>query len=192
MKLTEIVRSRQFGQWRYARLHRSGGAPTWSWNNWLCTGDQSGGAVLDMHIHDVDAALWWFGQPDAITASGIAVDGLPLTVDTIWTYKGGRMVSLHGGWDLNGGPFRYAFKVMFENATVSFDSSLDPNNLIVQTTNGSEKLSVDNYLAYQAEIDDIVDCLRSGRRIERITTAESKLAVAVVREEMAQIEAGRR
>jgi len=189
MAVSKIVESKQYGDWRYARLHRSGSTPGWSWNNWLCTGDQSGGAVIDMHIHDADAALWWFGKPQTVKAAGIKVDGLPLTVDAMWTYEKNRVVSLHGGWDLNGGDFRYAFKVVFEDATVAFDSALDGAFVRIVTAAGTEKLPVDEYSAYQSEIDDIVDCLQKGRPIKRITAVESKLAVEIVRSEMDQIEA---
>lgn len=192
LKINDYLQSGEYGAWRYARLARSGGAPTWSWNNWLMTGSQSGGAVFDMHIHDADAALWWFGKPEGVHAAGVVVDGLPLTVDANWSYPGGRVVNLHGSWDLNSGPFRYAFDVVFEKATVSFDSAVDDSVFRISTTAGAETVNIDAPNAYQYEIDDILDCLKSGRKMERVTPAGSEIAVQVVREELRQIESSTR
>ena len=63
VKASEIMQSGEYGRVLYAELHRFSPAPVWSDSNWYMKSEQSGG-VLDMHIHDIDVALWWFGRPE--------------------------------------------------------------------------------------------------------------------------------
>lgn len=187
----EMMQSGEFGQPLYASFHRSSATPLWSWDNWMADGRRSGGAVLDMHIHDADTALWWFGAPDSIRADGLIVDGLPLTVDATWRYKDGPVVALHGAWDNNGGPFRMAFKLVLERATILYDSSSKTFRLVQSGPQGeqSEDLAISGASAYQNEIDEFIDCVQQGRPLTRITPDDGRLAVEMVREEMRQIEA---
>ena len=60
-KAHELLASGEFGRALYARFHRSSAMPVWSVGGWLQKAAESGG-VLDMHIHDIDVALWWFGR----------------------------------------------------------------------------------------------------------------------------------
>ncbi|HVF09413.1 MAG TPA: Gfo/Idh/MocA family oxidoreductase [Abditibacteriaceae bacterium] len=188
----KIIAGGAHGRVLYARLQRTSGTPWWSWNNWLITGSQSGGAVLDMHIHDVDTALWWFGRPDSITADGIIVNDTPNAVDSIWRYKNGPVVYLHSIWDNNGGPFSFSFKVVMERATVVYDSaSGNPNIQVIRHTDEGDsidEIAASDESAYESEIRDYIACLSSGRKMERITPAASRVAVEVVREELRQIE----
>jgi len=184
----EIIRGGEFGDWRYASFHRSGGAPNWSWNNWLITGSQSGGVVLDMHIHDVDAALWWFGRPQSIHAAGVAIGALPTTVDSTWRYKGDKTVALHGSWDLNGGPFRYGFKVVLERGSLWFDSADSSPNLNLVSNDEVDVFPVYEESAYQLQLDDLVDCLRRGSALIHGTPKASSEAVEVAWEEMKQLQ----
>jgi len=187
----KIIASGEHGKVLYARFQRAGGTPWWSWNNWLITGSESGGAVLDMHIHDVDTALWWFGRPDSITADGIIVNGTPNAVDSIWRYNNGPVVSLHGIWDNNGGPFGFSFKVVMEGATVVHDSASGNSNVQVishgEDGDSIEEIAVSDESAYETEIRDFVECLTTNRKMERITPQASRVAVEVVREELRQI-----
>ena len=163
-----------------AHFHRSAAVPG---NGWMAQGAQSGGAVLDMHIHDVDAALWWFGAPDSIEADGVILRGLPLSCDAIWHYDDGPVVTLHGSWDPNGAPFRMAFRVVMERASLVFDSASGVFQL--WENNVARAIQTPAISAYQAEIDDLISCLESGRALERVTPAASRLAVEITRREMA-------
>lgn len=194
VKAKEIIDSGEYGNVLYARFHRSGGTPWWSYNNWLATGEESGGPGLDMHIHDVDTALWFFGRPDSIVADGIIQNGAPWTVDATWRYNdSGPVVFLHGSWDNNGGDFDYKFRITLENATLLHDPASGVNNLKVikgdRDGDRSEEIEVGDGFAYQLEIDDFVDCVQTGRKMERVTPAASKVAVEVCLEEIRQIEA---
>jgi predicted dehydrogenase len=183
----EVIRTGEFGDVIYANFHRSGGTPTWSYEDWLRRGDQSGGAVLDMHIHDVDTALWWFGKPARIEATGVTRAGLPLVVDSIWSYGNGLTLALHGSWDNHGGPFRYAFKVVMERASLLCDSTVDGAKLKLIQDGEVKDLETGEESAYQAEIEDFLDCLQNGRKLTRVTPDDGRLAVETVREEMRQI-----
>lgn len=194
VKTKEIIDSGEYGKVLYARFHRVSGTPWWSWNNWLATGSESGGPVLDMHIHDADTALWWFGQPDSISADGFMLNGAPALVDATWRYNNGPVVYLNGQWDNNGGDFDFGFKVVLENATILHIFGMSTLKLIKGGQEGdqSEEVELADDMAYQAEINDFVDCVQTGRKMERVTPQAGKLAVEVCREEIRQIEAKNR
>ena len=182
----EIIRSGEWGRVLSASFHRSSAMP----GGWMTDGAQSGGAVLDMHIHDVDTALWWFGEPDSIEADGFTRGNLPLSVDAVWRYNDGPLATFHGSWDPNGGPFRMAFRVLMERASLLYDSATNAFQLL--RDGQSEDLKVSESLAYQIELDDFVRLLDKGGESVRVTPQSSRLALAVTRREMAQIAGGKR
>jgi predicted dehydrogenase len=192
IKAKEIIDSGEYGRVLSARFHRVSGTPWWSFNNWLATGSESGGAILDMHIHDVDTALWWFGEPSTLTADGVIEDGLPLSVDAIWRYENGPVVYLHGAWDNNGGDFDYGFKVVLEKATLVHHPVAGVADLKVikggRDGDQSEVLELDNSSAYQNEIDDYVDCLHNGKTLTRVTPQDSLRTLRVCLEELRQVQ----
>lgn len=185
----QLIRSGEYGKVLAASFHRSSGIPLGSFNNWMADAAQSGGVVLDMHIHDVDTALWWFGQPDSIEADGLMQQDLPLSADVTWRYEDGPLVTLHGSWEPHGGPFRMAFRVTMEKATVVYDSASNLFRLLQVTAGGDTSRDLEALAgsAYQGEIDDFVSCVTEGRPVERVTPESSRLAVTVTRQEMEQI-----
>jgi len=190
VKAHELLTSGEFGRPLYASFHRSSAAPTWSTDDWYMKGAESGG-VLDMHIHDIDVALWWFGRPQAITATGVAPGGLPMIIDAVWQYEGGPSVLLHGGWDRNGGAFRHAFRLVMEKATLVHDLALDPVALHLLREGKIETVAhLDETPAYQAELDDFAASVNAGKATHRLTPGDSRMAVEVGLEELRQLGIG--
>ncbi len=187
VKAHALLTSGEFGRAQYASFHRSSAAPQWSDNDWYMKGAESGG-VLDMHIHDVDVALWWFGAPQSISTTGLAPHGLPLVIDAAWRYADGLAVQLHGGWDRHGGVFRHAFRLVMEKATLVHDLALDPHTLWLLRAGKAEKVPLDETSAYQLELDDFAACLNTGRTPTRCTPEDSRRAVEVGLEELRQLE----
>ncbi len=189
VKAQEMLASGEFGRPLYASFHRSSAAPAWSSDAWYLRGAESGG-VLDMHIHDIDVALWWFGRPQSIATTGLVTQGLPLIMDSVWRYDDGPTVQLHGAWDRNGGAFRHAFRLVMEKATLVHDLAVDPKALQLLRDGKTESVPCDETSAYQAELDDFAACLNEGRAPQRMTPADSRLAVEIGLEEMRQIGVG--
>ncbi|MFM1824368.1 MAG: hypothetical protein RI967_2634, partial [Planctomycetota bacterium] len=67
--MREAIASRRFGAVRRASFRRLGARPAWSQSFYLDVA-RSGGAVVDLHIHDADFVRFAFGEPTSVSASG--------------------------------------------------------------------------------------------------------------------------
>ena len=186
VKAREMLRSGEYGRAVYASFHRESGAPVWSGSGWFMRPEESGG-VLDMHIHDIDAALWWFGRPAKISAAGCVHDDLPLTIDAHWHYNEGPLVHLHSAWDLNGGAFRHSFNLVMENATLTHDLAVEGGALQLTTGGQTTTITLPEPNVHQAEINDFAGRIAGGQSGPGITSEESRTAVEVGLEELRQI-----
>ncbi len=193
VKAQELLVGGELGRPLYAQLHRSGGVPAWSAGGWLMQPEESGG-VLDLHIHDIDVALWWFGEPAQMETTGYSRDGLPLIMDSTWRYPGGLCVQLHGAWDPNGGMFRHAFRLVLEKGTLVYDLATAPDSLQLFQNGTATEVPLEKADAHQAELDDFAAAIAEGKAFARFTPAESRRAVeAGLREwqQLREMELGR-
>ena len=66
-----FVDEKIYGNVLFARFERYSAPPPWSTENWMKTKSRSGGALLDLHIHDVDLVNYIFGWPESVFSRGI-------------------------------------------------------------------------------------------------------------------------
>jgi predicted dehydrogenase len=155
---------------------------------------RSGGALLDLHVHDVDFVIGCLGAPRAVRAAGISrISGGVDHVVTTWDYgKRDLLVSIEGAWEFDPAyPFDMAITAVFERATCHWDMLHGP--LKVMTANGKTtepKLPAGN--GWQREIDYFLKCVAKGVQPTISTPAESRLAVLVARAEGRAIRTGGR
>ena len=99
-----------------------------AWKNWFMDGKQSGGALLDLHVHDIDEVNYFFGKPKSVSAFGAAdivsknggIDHVVATYD----YGDGTLVMAEGGWAAAKGTlFEMSFTIVCEKATIKLDAS---------------------------------------------------------------------
>jgi len=188
VKAGELLQGGEYGRTIYADLHRVSPAPVWSDSDWYMKREESGG-VLDMHIHDVDVALWWFGLPQATVTGGCAPQGLPMIIDTAWRYEDGPVVHMHASWDRNGGTFRHAFRVVMEKGTLVHDLAVDPQALRLLAGGQETLIPVGSESAYQAELEYFATEIAVGRTPMRSTASAGRAAVELALEEIRQLEA---
>jgi len=188
--LHEVVTSGQYGRVERARFARQVIVPP---GGWFLDGSWSGGAVLDLHIHDVDTAAWLFGPPRALTAFGrIGPTGCHDQVVSIWHYDDDRLVVLEGTW-LRAAPgaFAASFEVAMEGATVTCDTTRTPSLQLHVPGQESEAPELSSQEGYFREIDYFVRAIVENRPIERATPESSRLSVALVEREVESIESRR-
>ena len=66
--IKEAIDSKKYGDVVSVVLKRVSSLPSWAWNGWLHNDKLSGGAALDMHIHDVDYIRYILGEPGEVSS----------------------------------------------------------------------------------------------------------------------------
>lgn len=174
--LRERVRSESFGAVVAAEFTRLSARPGWGIEFY---GDhrRSGGALFDLHVHDVDFIRWCFGHPAQVTSAGSAQD-----VHTSYHFPGGRPeVSARGAWlDDPAATFAMRYHVRFEDAEALFDHGASPP-LRVRRRGVSEVVALPAEDAYEGEVRHFVE-LVLGRATQPIATLDEAVAVTTILE----------
>lgn len=167
--LERFVRSREYGAILSATFIRRCGLPDWS--RWLTDDSRSGGAVLDLLIHDIDQALWLFGPPNRIAAKSLGpID----TIAAALIYAEGPDVRIQGGWFAAGSPLSMTFQVRAQRAEVELTSQ----GLYLSNQAGERKeVELDGAGPYETELAYFVECCRENRKPERCMPEDSARAV---------------
>jgi predicted dehydrogenase len=167
--LKTFVHSKEYGAVRTATLVRRSAIPDWS--KWLLDENQSGGALLDFLIHDIDQALHVFGIPSKIAAKSL---GDFDTVSATLIYPRGPEVRIQGGWFPAGTPFAMGFQVLAERGELE----LAPDGLRLNDQLGeSKRIKPEGPDGFEAEVRYFVDCCRNGKPPERCPPEDSARAV---------------
>ena len=169
MYLERFVKSREYGAIRSATFVRRCGLPDWS--RWLPDETRSGGAVLDLLIHDIDQALWLFGAPDRVAAKGLGSED---AISATLIYPNGPEVRIQGGWFAPGTALSMTFQARAERAELE----LTPEGLYLSDQAGErKKVAATGGDAYESELGYFVECCRTNTRPERCLPEDSCRAV---------------
>lgn len=192
--LKNAVDDGRFGKLRSLELRRQAGTPDYSLNNWIINPELSGGAILDLHVHDVDFALHLFGKPAFVVAQGYQRPGGGVDrVHSQWFYPGSeRVTQLTGAWDMPPGfKFNMGFTAVFDNAALIFDLNPDVPLTLIRSKQDPEKVELPAKDGYFGEIEHLLDCIEQGRNPTISTPQESRDAVAIALAEKKSILSGK-
>lgn len=149
-------------------------------------GNQSGGAVLDLHIHDTDFIQYCFGLPEAVNTVGYsAVTGELDHLVTQYYYNDIPLVVAEAGWTMSGQfGFRMQYTVNFEYATASFDVD-QPHTLVLWEPHKPKRtINTPNGLGYKHEIGYMLNCLNENRRPTISTFQDAARSLDIIEAEV--------
>jgi predicted dehydrogenase len=170
-ELHNTIRDKRFGRVLSATFVRQAGLPQWS--KWLMDETRSGGAVLDLLVHDIDQALWLFGIPERVAAKSM---GGADTLMASLIYPRGPEVRIQGGWFSPETPFEMSFQVRFERA----EMEMNTRGVFVSDAHRERRqIALESKDPYYSQIEYFVDCCRRGVPPERCMPDESAQAVKV-------------
>lgn len=194
--MREICLSGELGRMRSADFFREGGnTEPLGYKNWFRNGNLSGGAILDLHIHDVDIICWLFGPPRSVSAAAaVVIPGSGYDAMSV-NYHFGNGVFVHAGCDWTISHDKYntrATRINFEKGYVFCDRTPGREVFVKVTQDGfvtdlSELLKND---FFHEEILYYTDCLKDGRSVDICPPDQSALAVRVVMAEIASADNG--
>ena len=169
----EIIDSQKYGKVLAATFQRLSLTPTWSWDNCFLDGKRSGGAMLDLHIHDTDYVQYVFGMPKEVFSRGVmGPSGEFDHTVTQYLYGNDCVITAEGGWIMAPGfGFEMSFKIMLEKATLVYSSAQEPTFRIFPIDGETIIPEIPTGDGYSFEIQHFVDTL-SGKAVPSIITPE--------------------
>lgn len=193
--LKELVDNKTYGEVVNASFKRISPSPTWSRNNWMNNSKLSGGAIVDLHIHDIDYMLYLFGEPKKHSHIKNVRGEHNSYITTICDY-GEFVVSVEGTWYLPPSyPFNMYYRVVFEKAVVEYDKG----KVTVYETEGSFTPAIQkNELAqgafaggniselngYYNELKYFTDQIKKKEPIEKARLAEAVRSLRFILDEL--------
>ncbi len=122
-KLKNWVDTKEFGNLRFLNLSRFSGRPGWGQWKEKEIADNSGGALFDLLIHDIDYASYILGLPDKIDCTCLPGNiSKHDYLSAVWSYNDRNIhVSIEGGNPFHSNfPFQAGYMAGFDNASVFY------------------------------------------------------------------------
>jgi len=195
--LKKAIDKESYGKVISAEFRRIGTMPP----GWFVRGDFSGGAILDVHLHDTDFVSHVFGTPQAVSSGGwVGPSGCIDHVHTRYLYDDGPVVTASGSWAaVPSMPFDMSYRVLFENATADYRNDRPEAPLMLyRKAKGKGKAPEPSAVkcptgdGYQAEMRYLAKCIRTGTAPEVVTPAEAVESIRIVEAEVKSVLGGKR
>lgn len=184
--LKKAIEEKRFGQATAGYFYRGSKAP----KDWFLTEELSGGALLDMHIHDADMIQWLFGAPEKVSTIGRKVipgSGYDIA-STHYAYPDGKVINAQVDWTLEGDfGFYMGYRVNFERGNIVFDGSsvtVNPND----QPGFKPELTLDD--GYYRELKHFIEAIAHDQPIVICTPESAADSVALVEAEEKSANAG--
>jgi predicted dehydrogenase len=191
--LKTAIADQTYGPVQAARFRRVGEPPAWGREAYF-NGAASGGALLDLHIHDTDFVQFLFGRPKAVFSQGFTYySGAIDHVVTQYTVASGASVSAEGSWMMGEGfGFNMAYTVIFERATADYDLSRGAEALkVFEKGKGARVVPPEAGDGYIGELGYMIDCIEHRRAPRQVTAQDALSAVEICEAEDESIRTGR-
>lgn len=173
--LKNLAEEKTYGKVIKAEFSRISATPHWSWENWYMDAEKSGGAALDLHVHDIDFINHLFGKPKAVTSVATNEVSKHDFITTVYHYDG-PVVTAVGDWGLpTKYPFSPGYRVKFEQAALE----LKDGKCILYTEDRAEEVPVPPGNGYVNELVDFIDCLKENRESRVNPPADTLVTMAM-------------
>jgi predicted dehydrogenase len=189
--LKQVVEEQRFGKVLSARFRRLSEMPGWSKQGTYKGGNDLGGALFDLHIHDVDFVQFLFGRPTSVYANGVTSAGGSIDhVVAQYQYPGGPTVYAEGSWLFTKG-FTMAYTLLCERATLDYDLSRGADALQVTEAGQDPKtVPLDGPDGYSQEIEYVLSCALQQKSPSTVTAADGLSALEICEAEEKSIQTG--
>lgn len=167
-----LIHSGDYGRLIGGHFRRTISDPAWLENYW----DPMlvGGPMLDLHVHDAHLIRYLFGMPKAVVTKGRMQGECPQSWMSLFEFDDADLVvsASSGTIGQQGRSFLHGFEIQLEKATLIFEFAVigetgqylcKPTLLHADGTVSQPDLGDgDPSLAFEAEIEEVVNCISNG------------------------------
>lgn len=195
--LVDFIHSGKLGKPISAVATRLSQLPGWA--DWFLNPTWSGGAVLDLCVHDFDVLNWVFGAPKTVYARGREYrPGLWNDIHASVDYGHAEGVVEGSEFMPQGYPFTCSLRVLCEGGVAEFTFRAGGvsvemgggSSLTVYEAGKAYSLEAKPGDAYENQAAYFVDCVRSGRMPSIGTAEQARLAVLTANGARQSMESG--
>jgi predicted dehydrogenase len=189
--LRPAIEEKTYGKVLAARFRRMAEPPGWGRENYF-KGTESGGALLDLHIHDTDFVQFCFGRPRSVFSSGLSrFSGAIDHVVTQYQFASGVLVSAEGSWLVApGGGFNMSYTVHFENAMADYDFSRGAEALKLFEGKRPRVVKCKGPDGYARELQHMIESIQNGQPPTVVTGPDALSAVQICEAEERSAQTG--
>jgi predicted dehydrogenase len=191
--IKDLLDSGEYGPLRGAHFKRVISRPKWSGDDWFSDPAKTGGAVVDLHIHDTDFIHYLFGEPAAVWSTGsVSARGQVDYLVTEYQFPGKNIcvTAQSGAVAQKGIEFEHGFDVYFENAMLKHNSSTTPA-LEVYTEDGEKSVLQPKIVdAFVEQLRTATEGVASGTLPESISGASGRNSLRTVLAEAESVKSG--
>ena len=186
--LEKLVKTKRYGRLLKLDMYRYGNYPTGS-SGWYMDANLSGGAIIDLHLHDLDWIQSALGKPVSLEARGLR--GLSGGWDEVQTFftlpESGAIVAAMGSW-MRADRFQAGFTAIFEKAVLHLGGEPKLTDI-----HGKElKLAFKPANMYFNEIAYFAKCVKTGSKPAKCLPESTALTVRLIELERQSAKGGGR
>lgn len=179
--LKSFIESNELGKPLSLIFRRTSGSPFWAGQqSWFNDPTKSGGAVFDLHVHDVDFIHFALGRPNAVYSQGITGEsGGNEGVMTQYQYNQGFMCWAEASWFYHNG-FKMSYIAVFESGTLEYDCTASPTlSLYRRDAENPEPVALPDGDGYSHELAYFVDCMELDKVPEKMLPQSARQSIEI-------------
>lgn len=191
VKIKEMYDQGEFGKLKMIYANRLGQHPNWT--SWHRDPEKGGGALFDLHLHDIDFMVSMLGKVKSVYAVGWQTDTKCWNhIITNLVFESGEQAVIEGSYGMpEGYPFTTDFRLVGEEASIEYlmKAGLNLENIGAASRslihfdqhNQPQHVKVDTGAdPYQTELEYFSDCVENDRTVEKVSPASSREVIKVV------------
>ncbi len=197
--MRELLQSGALGDVQAVKAARLSAPP--AWGAWFKDPSLSGGALIDLHVHDLDFIYSLCGMPDRVFATGLqSATGAWDQVTSVLEYETVRAVA-EGSFLLpDCYPFQMQFRLQGSKGTVEYRfrvagqvgerDEAETELVLYRPGAAPEPVAAAKKDAYQAEIEFWVDCLLTHHQPAQATLRQARDVLGIAMAARRSLETG--
>lgn len=173
-----------------------------AWSEWYRKVENSGGGLLDLHLHDIDYACYLFGKPEKVYAVGRKnAYGSWNHVTSVLTFANGFSATIEGILEMPAGyPFTMQLRMAGDQKAFEYIMKAGKNLEDVASAGRaaylygdgeSKKLDIQEDDAYTIELQHFIDCIDQKKASEVINLKQVREVLCTIRALNQSLEEGR-
>jgi predicted dehydrogenase len=198
-KIRELIQGGEIGEVFYASAQRFSEPPQWA--QWFRDAQASGGALFDLHIHDLDFLVSTFGLPQVVYARGSrSKSGAWDQVANVLSCGNATLIGEAGYRMPVGFPFTTAFRAVGTEGSVDYsfrvkgnvDKANEAENRLILYRDGHPpvRIDIEDPDPYRRQLEYFIHCVRHNDQPAAAPPRESRNAIAVLEAARRSLESG--